>query len=116
MTMNDTAETGTGPNSRESVDASALSPRSSSDEPVVATQRLSSQRVSSRGSRTTTTSPTRTARQRRSAVNRSPGLYVGIIEDPSTVTRRAKYSRIRLTPKRYRDGLTSLLGDALEFG
>jgi nickel superoxide dismutase len=36
------------------------------------------------------------------------------MEYPSTVTRRAKNSRTRLTAKRYLDGLTSLLNEAFE--
>ncbi len=39
---------------------------------------------------------------------------MGIIEYPSTVTRRAKNSRTRLTAKRYREVVTNLLGDAFE--
>ena len=41
--------------------------------PFVATHRFNSHRPVSRGSRTTTTSPTRTRRHRRTAVRRSPG-------------------------------------------
>ena len=59
-------------------------------------------------------SPTRTGRQRRSAVTFSSGRYVGSIEYPSTVTRRAKNSRTRLTTKRYLDAVANLLDDAFE--
>jgi hypothetical protein len=41
-------------------------------------------------------------------VSRSPGRYVGTIDDPSTVTRRTKNSRIRVTARRYPRHMTIL--------
>jgi hypothetical protein len=108
MTIYMAAELGTRPNSRESVESRALSPRRSNEDPTRATQRLSSQPVGIVGSLTTTTSPARTRRQRRTAVNRSPGWYVGAMEFPTTVTRRTKNSSTRDTAKRYSSVLANL--------
>src|SRR3990172_3558781 len=85
------ADSGTAPNSLESVLSSGESPRKSAASPasLTAKTRLINSRPGSRGSRARTTSPARGARklnERHSTTSRSPGRSDGAIELPCTST------------------------------